>query len=460
MSSISVASQRFASLFPVPPQPSDPMLRSLAFPGDRLCDCLALDVAPAAQRLFTSPAFQDLARQPLVTLLPGCDTPEQNLINELKQAITEAAQVTESFIIEHREMLDSAFPAAVGRWRRLKHVSVHSKGKKHIAARSMPGWTPSVDEALGALQHAQSRCRDAWAAAEDYFGPRFETHIKLDDGDWIQRGEFIVEMNRELQAMGNFVARCLMVRATTAFCLLTNTTQELNVALVSANCHLPQPWQEPQRHIERLLSDLRQLCLKSLEATQVDAAICLVQIAAEFSARQPDLDWLFPNASANTPLGYLRHALRSKRDPITGQLVREALDIIDRWSTRRPQFETDVDEAIATGGLVMVEAARQVYWKHAALDLDWQQKHKLPWKLLLALAKKRGRGFVSEFDVYGEKEVSFQAYSQLKRRLTKVLPKDLSAKIVAVQEGDKAYQLCLPSKLIHVFPHTPVVITG
>jgi hypothetical protein len=312
---------------------------------------------------------------------------------------------------------------------------------------------PSVDDALRLLQEVQQRCREVWASAEDYFGPSFGTYFLDRAGKYNQRGEFIVDFNPELQAVGNFVARCLMVRATTAIELLTNTIKELQVALVSENFSQTQPWHQPQERTRQLLQDLRQRCLLSDDARLTEAAIILVQIVAEFSVNPPSLEWLSPDLPRdNYP--YLRRSLQSKRDPLTGQLVREALATVDQWSKRRPRYESNIDEAIDTGGLVVVEATRQVYWKGELLKVDWKQKHKLPWKLLLSLVKSHWG--VTEFDFYGEQDVSDSAYARLKHRLKGVLPADLFSQIHSVTCNDNnAYQIALPVQLIHVFLNEP-----
>jgi hypothetical protein len=123
----------------------------------------------------------------------------------------------------------------------------------------------------------------------------------------------------------------------------------------------------------------------------------------------------------------------------------------EKWSTARTTADSALEDAIATGNLVVVEASRDVYWKGKKLDSDWDAQNQ-PWQLLLMLARTRGRSFVSEYDFFGDEEKSDSALPRIRNRLKNMLPADLSALIIRVSRPDSGYRLDLHPQAIHFFP--------
>jgi len=89
-------------------------------PGLALAKLLEREGVPVALAYCDSPGFRRLARWPLETLLPGSETAERRLIENLQQEIAAACALVRQFVSEHRELLDKYFPAAVRRWRILQ----------------------------------------------------------------------------------------------------------------------------------------------------------------------------------------------------------------------------------------------------------------------------------------------------------------------------------------------------
>jgi hypothetical protein len=115
---------------------------------------------------------------------------------------------------------------------------------------------------------------------------------------------------------------------------------------------------------------------------------------------------------------------------------------------RRPPNESEIEDAIETGGLVVVEESQEVYWQKTFVNADWKRHRKL-WELMLRLARTRGRGNVSEQDVYGQ-PMKESTFPNLRSDLGKLLPVSLD---ILIEPGElKSYKLCLPYDQFYLFP--------
>ena len=137
--------------------------------------------------------------------------------------------------------------------------------------------------------------------------------------------------------------------------------------------------------LQESTNDLQRLCLVGIESRIRESCITLAQVYAEFHTN-PDLSGLaVPEHALHRFRGQLRRNLTSEHDLET--LDRIATAVEDLKLLYR-ELDADVlahDEAIASGGLVLIKATQQAYWQGHELHVEWN-RHSKPWELLWKLA--------------------------------------------------------------------------
>jgi len=432
MNNNNIASEKFSRLVPkTPPALGGRLSRTTA---EQLISCLEQDVA-SLHPLLVSPGFQRLALWPVHSLQADGNSPERELIAKLKAAVLSAAARVRGFVEQNAELLAVHLGDAVRRYRRAK------------------GWTIetaiSLDDLLSRLEQVKAGCSDEWASIADYFGPNHGTSLEV-GGERFRRGEFIVSLNEQLHYVGNHVATCMLVRANLVTDRLFEIASEINATLIAAG-HSGRPWRPELDRIGTLLAQLRHACLEREEAVRAEAAMTVVQGCAAFSGLPIDWSWLPTDAQpSKSQLNMLRHiALGMGRGYSTALKIEAALRVVSRWWATRPLHQTALEEAIATGGLVVDVDSLKVYWQQQEVEGKWA---KSPRKFLLLerLAKSRGRGHVTAADIY-EDIPSKSRFPDLKKDLCNSLPKDLRERIQSVQcKNSPAYKFDLRSSQIHV----------
>src|SRR5688500_2145580 len=69
----------------------------MQFPGRRISKCLEEQVLPPTLRLLASPSFQDLASDPLTTLV-AADGSSRQIASQLRRLITKTVSDLKSFV--------------------------------------------------------------------------------------------------------------------------------------------------------------------------------------------------------------------------------------------------------------------------------------------------------------------------------------------------------------------------
>jgi hypothetical protein len=175
----------------------------------------------------------------------------------------------------------------------------------------------------------------------------------------------------------------------------------------------------------------------------------LTQVYADFHP-SPDLTWLgLRDWIISSGKGLLRDRVLNQRIPATVERIAVALQDLQYLYPAASPEKSAVDEAVASGGLVLTESPRAVYWDTKPIPADWERFDQ-PWKLLWALASKAHlRAAVEVRDVYGVEPVTDSALSTLVGRLKKFLPPGLWKFIEPTRQ--RSYRLCLDRARVHLY---------
>jgi hypothetical protein len=384
------------------------------------------------------------------------------MIDELKNAIRETVEAILNFAEDHEALLESSMHEAVNRWRRARCSDVVHSGKVgqetvSVALIGNPviegraSGRLAIDDVRSSLEAILWQCDEEWVSEDDFFGPVFGIYDESGD-EPLQRGEFIIAYNPNLSYVGNFIARCLLVRSDSAIKVLREVTDELRVTFNAARNRTVFPWIALQEHVDHLADGLRESLLLTEEAKLAEAAMTLVQIRVEFSREFPVFDWLplDPSIMQGFRVG-LRDALQSVRGAYAAERIKDGLQCIRDWCEDQPTREAALAEAIASKDLVIDEVRRRVFWKSRLIEVDWH-RHQKRWTLLRKLARAaRELRVLSHEDFYGHPKGSGKSkFGVLKNELKNMLPAELHELIIPVpQEG---YRLNLGRGQMHVFP--------
>jgi hypothetical protein len=189
------------------------------------------------------------------------------------------------------------------------------------------------------------------------------------------------------------------------------------------------------------------MVLHERQAALEEQAIVLLQTYLQFWPGEVDLSWLpVPDIASSRDRGTLRFALGpGQANDSANKAIEVALRSLEKWSDGQDEFQSALEEAIATGGLVLQTNSRRVYWEGKLVEVDWM-KNARQWEFLDALAQTRGRSPVYPAAVYGNVDGTkgFDALKVIKCKLVSKLPVSLASKIKAIPR-ENCYRLDLTS---------------
>lgn len=410
MSQLDIVADQFSSGVRAVLDPRKPVA---AFPPEiwgSVRPILLGDFLTAAGQIWNRPSFRTLATKPQRTLLPGCHSQERDLIDEVRNSLTAVVAAIRGFLVANDQAIREALPRAS---QRLRFAS--SSGLKRVL---------SLPAVLQDMQNCEAWTLDEWASADDYFKPTHETHAKLEDGTVLQRGELVVSLQPELTEVGNVIARCLMVRMGRALNAADWLGSGLSVVLQEMPGRPTAPWWEPHRAAKQLSERLRSRCISDSDAHLVAAAITVSQLYIALAVDEPDCEWLeLPPQILAAGRRHGRLLIEHSLRPETTKRIAEALATIANHYRDQPAEQTAIEVAIASGGLVVIESTRQVYWETKLVSAPWEAKDSA-WRLLSALARSRGLRNIGPADV-SEDAISGSTLPNMKLNLRKMIPASL-----------------------------------
>ncbi|QDU21814.1 hypothetical protein [Urbifossiella limnaea] len=405
-------------------------------------------VAPLVAEYVRRTRFQDLAAWPLRALRPGSGSPARAALEAVDESLVGCAKTVQTALRStrvRRALEHGVLPEPVV----TSQTSLVGGDGTHPLLRQTERIHPlPVMEA-----QVEGVARRFWADLvnpEDYWRP--SPRWLLAEGlQTVSSGELVASLNPELHRVGDFITRCLERRVT----LLVEELRGAGHAILAASRPLgpraPKATALIPSTLAQLEARVRALyasCWPEPEGAYRDSCVTLVQAYVAYHP-DPHVEWL-GDASAESALGghVFRHNVSHARKLEVTDRVAAALADLRRMYAEEPPGQSALDEAVASGGLVVAEALPQAFWSGKPLTVAWH-RHPMPWKLLLLLARKaRFHTHVVELDVY-EDDVSESAMATLLGRLKKLLPPELRKAIVPGPEP-RSYRLDLPPRLVHL----------
>jgi hypothetical protein len=442
MDKIDFVTRRFKQILPDP-------VRTVSVKDARdLQVWLRNDLCSLIENYARRTRFRELAAWVLRAIVPGANTAERQTVEDLESAVVECA----------RALDDLASKKQVGKELRLrfppqkkvveKTVRVQADGEFLLKQRH-----DHVDELslqLSQLSHvARSGLREP-VNVNDFFEPQ-QVHVKLEDGRWIQRGEFILFLNPELLPVGNFVVRCMFSRIEPVLKLLAAMRPEI-MRVVSAVGRRYRGQEQAAAAWTKLQENhaaLRKVFQTGPNNQLRDSMMILTQVYAAFGP-SPELDWLgLPAGLIEDGAASLRHRVSRSHNGELFERIAAAVDDLRELYEGEGPAQSAIDEAIDSGGLVINQETFEAFWEVKPVGDNWQ-RHKAPWKLLVALAKKAlHRADVVERDLYIEAQ-SESTMATVAGRLKSRLPASLW-KLIVPGRTARSYRLMLEPDKTHLF---------
>ena len=302
------------------------------------------------------------------------------------------------------------------------------------------------------LESIADGCWTDLVCPNDYFGPTGGMMRREPLPKGVTEGAMVVSLNPHLRHVGDLISLCMLQRIRTWLGLLTHIRSccyESSRKAVSSYKDLTDIEQKCWTSVSENWKSLQSICIVGADARIRESCMIAVQVVADFHPT-PDLDWLGldPYAIARFQ-GLLRATCVSRRDLPTLDRIATALNSLHNIYQNLDPTVSAIDEAIATGGLVMIEKTQQAFWEGNKAGESWSS-HRKPWELIWHLAKgTRLATSVDQSDLY-DNIVSDSTMHNRARRLRDLLPATLARLIVS---GNKpaTYRLDLPPDKVHLF---------
>jgi hypothetical protein len=441
------------------------------FPHRKLQVWLKDDVVPIVEEFSRRPAFRRHATWPLEVLIPGSNTDERRAVEAVDSALVTSAGcisrlATNKLVARAMEAQNPPRKEIVDAALVISDTGIHRKRADQI-----------IDDLPVRRNQVQQIARRPWidlVCADDYFsasrGLNFQVkQARRAEGDSIVKpnpaqdvhpihvvirptqGEFVVSFNPELHPVGDFVTRSMLRRVEVWLSRLGDFRKLCHQALRNVKRgYLGQVEVEAKawNDLEARVAELRRVCTTAPAASLHDSCIILTQVYAAFHPT-PILTWLgLPESVVSFGVSSLHHRIIGERrlEPLE-RIATAVGDLRHLYPEGEPE-ESALDEAVATGGLVLADLSRSAHWETKRIPADWDRFDK-PWQLLWMLATKAHlHAGVEVRDVYDNDAVTDSALSTLVGRLKRMLPPTLRRLIHPTRQ--RSYRLHLAPEHIHL----------
>jgi hypothetical protein len=392
------------------------------------------DVCAAAEAYILKPAFQQQAAWSIRSLAPGANTPERALVEAVDSALVEAAKQLQSLakLAKIKNLVAATNPPT-------RHINRQVVECGSAAIRVLNQDFADVDELAiecSQVEAVANRFWDDLVSPLDYFGPY--RAFRFNDPSEPQWGNFVPSLNRILHPVGDFVVRCMLERVETLTEMLSAYRSRISAAAgTTKGRHVEQ-----SLHSERLAWDgltrqsaaLREACAHGPAAVLRDSCVILTQVYAAFHP-VPKLDWLgLPDNIVAGGRTNLHGRCSSSRGPELFDRVAVSLDELAALYDSESPKQSAIDEAVATGGLVIETGTCTVYWKGRQIEpkKPWASQRR-QFEIFCMLARRgRAEKEISAADIY-EHTVSNSTLSTAVNRLRDLLlhERDLEPLIIS-----------------------------
>ncbi|QDV52162.1 hypothetical protein [Gimesia fumaroli] len=442
MDSLQLAERRLDSNLPRADKPS------YEYPRAKLQACIRNDVCPALEEYSQRLRFQEYANWPFITLMSGADTPERRLIESLEQGILRCAkslsQLTEKKLV--RKKLEEQNPPRLT----VMEGTIEITAEDTTYLDKKNGNFNELEMILSQVDHLAQNTDLSLVNSSDYFDPVQEFSEDA-DGKRVQHGGLIIAFNHELDPVGNFIVRCFLERARQWYEIVS----KLRAITIKATRATGRPYRQLVDQLENEWKKLetdwlecKHLLKSGKQNRLINSAVILTQVYAAFGLK-PQLDWLLlPETDLNYGIESIKSRLNALLDQETTDRIAHALGDMKDLYENDEQHNDDIEEAIVTGGLVLIKKSREAYWENRKISGPIKGRK---WEFLHLLAKKaKRRNCVTENDLFPLGSGSLSAMATSWSRLNERLPESLW-KLVEKGAEPRTYILRLDPTQIHIF---------
>lgn len=421
--------------------------RHLSTNLSNLAHWLENDVCLAIRNYLPRAKFQQEASWAVRNLTAGSASNERQAIEEVDDALVDAGRrllaiVNHSLIQPALRVDNPPLPQAVST------VITGGGTRRQSPSWVADSWNLTTDD-LNLVRQISTRFWDDLASTADYFAPCSNW------GSFQKRqfAEFNPSLSRVVPTLGDVISACLLHQVNLFHSDLKKCRNKCFHILRRLELSVP----ELQRDCETVLEVLDQKIGTLRSLIQVNpysprsACIALTQLFLIFNPRT-DVSWL--GLEEQTLLdgpSSLRAHLTDQRNTEFYDSVAVSLAQLKLLYQNEPANQSALEEAIATGSLVIDQVAKTVYWESRLIDYDWHRNAK-PWTLLIVLARAtRRQQSVTDQDVYGDSDEPKTpgALTQLVSRLKRELPVSLR-ELISAGHSTQSYRLTLSRNRVHL----------
>lgn len=407
------------------------------------------DVCPVIEEFARRPKFREHAAWVLDAIYRGAGTAERREIDALDAALIRCAGALARLAAKRRIRSQLAALYRSIDLVASQKIKISAGGTRILSQQREP-----FDETSAQLSQVAAIAKRPWTDLvnlEDYFEPKQE-FVRTNDGQFLQRGEFIVSLNPELHPIGNFVVRCMFRRVDGMFEVLSaSRVKILRAVRAIRHKYSDQDQLEKAWHaLQASHAAVRKTFQMGSENQMRDSCVILTQVYASFHP-SPDLSWLaISPAIIESDIVSLRHRITHFRNGEMFDRIAAALGDLKRLYADDSPNQSALDEAIASGGLAIQRQSHSVYWERKQVNKDWA-RFRMPWRLLVALSEKaKLRGSVTESDLYADKTIAASTLGTNAERLRKLLPASLR-KLIVPGATRRSYRLDLEPSVVRLF---------
>ena len=390
--------------------------------AQELSGWLRQDVCRVAEAVIARANLQALAKQPLTLLLPTRNRSDVRIqVERVDTALLETAR--RLAVALRRPAIRQAFDE-------------HSSAVTQRTGGSAAETADLVERRLELLDEIANRPWLDLASARDYFGPAAELNLRSvprppSGKHEPELGDFNSYVNRELQRLGDFIFRCLLIRVEYWRGPLHAAWVEIGTAVRDseagpADVRLVR---EAWRDIDPALAALRAAYEHHADAPAREAAIVLTQLLAAYRPKT-GFQWLGQEAAAIVKkAAVLRERADRLRDVSIAESAAAALAELRGRAGEEPDLDVMIEDAKQGYILLVVDAPgrREVYFEGHLLEADWESKTRA-WALLRDVAKaaRRQSHVLSEECDYSARDAR---QDLIRRNDERLLPDELSEKL-------------------------------
>ncbi|MCC7087077.1 MAG: hypothetical protein IT427_18915 [Pirellulales bacterium] len=408
------------------------------------------EVCRAIAVLVPRPTFRRIASWPIATLQEGAETDERRLVVALDVQIRDVAARLQKLLASKRieEKLKTLVPVKQNVV--AETVTISDKGSIRNAVQQ--GRVDDLAIQFAQLKWLTQSHHEKLVNINDYLSPQAEW-VLTGKGKLVQRGATLIGLNPDLPPVGNFVVLRLMKRIEERAEILRFFRVQCAKAVGSGAKHFQKQVGgivAAGKELDRLVGEARTSFQAGPEVDVRDACVTAIQIYAAFSPRS-DLDWLgLPGKVVEADRILLASRLTNLCNAQLLDRVAAALHELQNLAATVSIKQNTVDDAVAAGGLVLVDHARAAYWEQHPVHESYTKRE---WRFLLALTKRARAGqpmSVADIEDPGQ-TLSESVMSTTWGRLKRKLPVSLRRLVAPSKQKRSTYLLHLRFDQVQIF---------